>query len=149
MENALALLPVLALLVAIVDFSTAIFIRNTVQYAVRQGVRYAITSQTMAGMGQDASIKAVVRQNSMGFLDFLSPDRDGASLVSITYYDSQTMAPLTGLGSNAGGNIVVVAANNLSWSWMVPLLRNAAPLRFSVASSDVMEASPGGIPPTR
>jgi hypothetical protein len=33
---------------------------------VREGVRYAIASQTMTGMGQDASIKSVVQQNAMG-----------------------------------------------------------------------------------
>jgi Flp pilus assembly protein TadG len=148
-ESALATLPLLALLWGILDISFAIFIKNTMQFAVRQGVRYAVTSRTMQGMGQDASIKTAVKTYSLGLLDALSPTHDGMNQITITYYDPVTLVPVTGAGSNAGGNIVVVAATGLSWAWMIPLMRNATPLQFSVASADVMEASPVGGPPTR
>jgi hypothetical protein len=148
-EGALAILPLLAVLFAVVDLSIAIFVKNTVQFAVCQGVRYAVTSQTRAGMGQDDSIKTVVQSYTMGLLDTLSPDHVGKNRISITYYDPLALAPVAGAGSNIGGNIVVVSATGLSWAWMVPLLRGASPLQYSVSSADIMEATPVAGAPTR
>jgi hypothetical protein len=111
------------------------------QFAVCEGVRYAITSQTRAGMGQDADIKAVVQAYTLGFLDCLSPDRHGSNRIAITYYDPVSLAVVTGVGSNAGGNIVVVSASGLSWTWMLPLLHDRAPLAFSASSAAIMEAT--------
>jgi hypothetical protein len=148
-DSALATLPLLALFCGVLDFAVAIFLKNTTLFAVRQGVRYAVTSQTMAGKGHDASIKTTVKTYSMGVLDALSPDHDGTNRIAIQYYDPVTLAELTGPGSNAGGNIVVISATGLSWAWMVPLLRDSTPLQFSVASADLMEASPSGGPPAR
>ena len=143
------MLPLLALMFAILDLSIAIFARNTVQFAVCQGVRYAVTSQTLPGLGQDASIKSVVQGYTLGFLSYLSPDHTPSNRISITYYDPVSLAPVAGAGSNVGGNIVVVTASGLSWAWMVPLLRGAAPLTFSVSSADIMEATPLAGAPTR
>lgn len=148
-EGALALLPLVAVMFGALDVSVAILVRNTMQFAVRQGVRYAVTSQTMPGMGQDRSIQTVVRRHSMGFLDFMSPGTDPLDRIAVAYYDPATLAPVAGTGSNSGGNIVVVTAGGLSWAWLVPLLRNAAPLQFSVSSADVMEATPLAGPPQR
>jgi len=148
-ESSFALLPLLALLFGVIDIGFAVFVRNTMQFAVRQGVRYAVTSQTMPGMGQDLSIKTVVNTYAMGLLDGLSPTHDGLSQISITYYDPVSLAPLTGPGSNIGGNIVVVSCTGLSWAWMAPLLRSTAPMQFSVSSADIMEATPLAGPPSR
>ncbi|SRR5579871_151343 len=148
-EAGLAMLPLMAFFFGIVDVSFAVFIKNTLLFSVRQGVRYAVTSQTMTGMGQDASIKATVRQYSGGLVDALSPNQNGANQITITYYDPVSLAAVTGTNSNIGGNIVVVSISGLSWAWMVPLWRNATPLQFAVASADVMEATPLGGAPTR
>ena len=148
-EGALAILPLWAVLFGVVDLSVAIFVQNTVQFAVCQGVRYAVTSQTLTGMGQDDSIKTVVQGYTLGFLDYLSPDHIGKNRIAITYYNPVTMTAVSGAGSNVGGNIVVVAATGLSWAWMVPLLRSAAPLTFSVSSADIMEATPLAGAPAR
>src|SRR5215813_7950746 len=52
----------------LVDLSLAICVRSTLQHAVREGVRYAITGQNSPGPCQDDSIKAVVKKNSLGFM---------------------------------------------------------------------------------
>ena len=148
-EMAFALLPTIAFLMGIFDVSFAIFVKSTLQFAVRQGVRYAITSQTMAGLGQDNSIKTVIINDTMGLLNTMSPNQNGMQQINITYYNPVTLLPVTGVGSNIGGNIVVVTASGLSWAWMFPLLRSATPLQFSAASADVMEGSPIGGPPAR
>src|ERR1017187_4495642 len=149
MEGPLALLPMLAILFAVMDLSIALFVKNMAQFAVCQGVRYAITSQTKSGMGQDASIKAVVKGYTLGFLDCLSPDHIGGNRITITYYDPVSLAAVAGVGSNAGGNVVVVSASGLSWAWMVPLLHDRAPLAFSVSSAAIMEATPIAGAPAR
>ena len=149
MEGPLALLPMLAILFAVMDLSIALFVKNMAQFAVCQGVRYAITSQTKSGMGQDASIKAVVKGYTLGFLDCLSPDHIGGNRITITYYDPVSLAAVAGVGSNAGGNVVVVSASGLSWAWMVPLLHDRAPLAFSVSSAAIMEATPLAGAPAR
>jgi Flp pilus assembly protein TadG len=148
-EGALTILPLLAVLFGVLDLSIAIFVKNTAQFAVCQGVRYAVTSQTMTGMGQDDSIKTVVQGYTLGFLDALSPDHVGKNRLSVTYYDPLALTAVAGVGSNSGGNIVVVSASGLSWAWMVPLLRSATPLQFSVSSADIMEATPVAGAPAR
>jgi TadE-like protein len=148
-ESTFTLLPLLALLFGVIDIAFAIFVKNTMQFAVRQGVRYAVTSQTLSGMGQDLSIKTVVDTYSMGLLDGMSANHDGMASISINYFDPISLSQLNGAGSNVGGNIVVVSCNGLSWAWMVPLLRNSAPMRFSVSSADIMEATPVAGAPAR
>jgi Flp pilus assembly protein TadG len=146
LEGSLVILPLMAIGFALLDFPLAIFFQNTLRNAVREGVRFAITQQTGGG-GQDAAIKAVVERNSLGFLN----DTDitaGNSTFSITYYDKSTLTAVTGAGSNAQGNICVVACS-IQRSWMVPIWRSAGIFTMSASSSDVMEAPPGGVLPTR
>lgn len=145
LEGALALPPLFMILFATIDFSMALLMRNTAQAAVREGVRYAVTGQTMSGMGQDASIRQVIENNSLGFIT----SSNAASLVTINYYNPSTLVLQTGTGSNAAGNIVQVQISGLSWAWMVPYGRGATPLQFTVTSADIVEANSTGIPPTR
>ena len=165
MEGAFVLVPFLSLFFALMDFSMAIFLKNTMQFSVRQGVRYAITSQTGAtpvsysndtdyvpGSGQDVAIKNTVVSNAFGYLHYAAPSGSGRpcsgrACITIRYFDPITLAEQFGTGSNAGGNVVQVTAQNLTWAWMIPLMRSASTFNFTVSSADVMEASPtSGIP---
>ena len=92
LEAALVFLPLIAILFALMDFSVAIFVKNVLFHAVREGVRYAVTQQTGAG-GQDAAIKAVVQTNAMGFLN----GARGLAYISITYHDAKTGAVAVGV----------------------------------------------------
>jgi Flp pilus assembly protein TadG len=158
-EAAVIFLPFMALFFALFDFGMALFLTNTMQFAVRQGVRYAVTAQVMTGLGQDASIKSTVDSSSFGFLSYLAPGSPktvcaGEACITITYYHQDTsvspstLTAVTGTGSNAAGNVVQVTASGLQYSWMIPLLRANTPLNISVSSADIMEAQPNG-PPTR
>jgi Flp pilus assembly protein TadG len=139
-EGALVIVPLMAILFALMDFAVAIFVQNVLRHAVRESVRFAVTQQTGAG-GQDAAIKTVAQNESMGFLS-------DVSTVSITYYD-KTLTQVTGVGSNGQGNICVVAITGYPWSWFAPVLRANTALAFNVTSSDVMEAPPNGVLPGR
>jgi Flp pilus assembly protein TadG len=133
-----------AITFAIMDYGVAIFVQNVLYNAVREGVRYAVTQQTNSGH-QDTDIKAVVQSNSMGFLSGSS----GASYISITYYNPKTLATVTGVGSNAGGNICMVSVNSFPITWFAPVWRASGKFAMSANSSDIMEAPPGGTIPSR
>src|SRR5580698_4239366 len=144
-ELALVLLPLCALVFLILDIAWAFYVKATLQNAVREGVRYAITSQTMTGMGQDASIKTVVQQNAMGLLSGTT----GVALIDVQYYLPNTLQPVSGVASNQGGNIVEVSVQGYSLPPLGPILRNPAPLSLGAQAFDRMEGSPGGVPPSR
>jgi len=142
-ESAFVLVPLFALIFAIVDFGLAIFVRSTLQHAVREGTRYAITYQTKVGMSHDQSIKSVVQANAMGFLD----GAEGAAKIHIRYYNPTTFLEVT---ANAPGNLVEISVEGFTWGWLAPLLRNPAPLQIVTRASDRMEGLPGGqFPPPR
>jgi Flp pilus assembly protein TadG len=147
-EGAFVFLPMMALLFAMLDFPLAIFIQNTLREAVREGVRFAITQQTGPN-GQDAAIQAVVEGYSMGFLtDAALVASPPTETFTITYYDGQTLNAVTGIGSNAGGNICVVTAS-INHTWMAPVWQSIQLINLTGSSSDVMEPPPGGVIPAR
>ncbi len=152
LEMALCLLPFLAIVFLTMSVAWAVYVKANLQHAVAEGVRYAITSQTMPGLGQDASIKTVVQQNSMGLLN-----AGNLSKVAIQYYlVDPTTGALAPTNSNLGGNIVEVSIVGYVSNPLMPILswgQNAGPGNtpnfFTVSASDRMEGSPGGIPPQR
>ena len=160
LESALIIMPMLALLCAIIDFSMANFFRNTLLEGVREGTRYAITGQTGAGGNacQDASVKYIVQQYSVGLLN----GPTGLSKISINYYDPVTLADVSAAAnSNGEGHVVQVSVNGVSWTWMlsgiwqnVDAVRHGAGTNYTglsigAASSDLVEPPPGGSPPCR
>lgn len=148
-ELALVLVPLMALMFAIVDFSMPIFLKSMFTAAVREGCRFGIAYQ-MNYKGttyttQTASIKAVVQDYSMGFLSGTS-----ANKISVNYYSQASpFSLLTGSGANNPGNILEVTVNAYSWVPIVPLWRASTPLSISAISSDRLEGLPAGTsPPT-
>ena len=143
MEVSLIFLPLFAILLALFDFSTALFLRATMQNAVREGVRYAVTYQTSSGMCQDASIKEVVKSSSVGFLGSADDSK-----IKVRYYDPASVGTeLTGAGSNGPGNVVEIGVEGYTWSWIAPLWRTASPFNINVYAADRMEGLAGGTSP--
>ena len=144
LEFGLVLVPMLALLFVTIDIAWAIFARSTLQFAVREGVRYAVTGQTLTGMGQVSSIKTVVQSNAIGLLN----GTDGLSKIQVNFYTADTLQDVSTVpGGNVGGNLVQVSVQGFPWFPLFPLLRSATPLTFSALSADRMEATPPGGPP--
>ena len=149
-EATLVLLFLFALIFLLLDLSWAMFAKVTLQHAVRAGVRYAVTSQTSTdgngnALGQVDSIKQVVATQSMGFLT----SGDVESMVTVTFYavNGGGPSPISGSGSNASGNLVVVSVNNYQVTPFGPLLRSTVPVSFTVSAGDLIEPSPNGPPP--
>ena len=143
LEAAFVFLPLIAILFALMDFSIAIFVKNVLFHAVREGVRYGVTQQT-GTTGQDAAIKAVVQTNAMGFLNGDS----GLAYISVTYHDAKTGAVAVGVNSNSGGNICVVSVTAFPWAYFAPVWRSSS-ASFTATSSDAMESPPNGVLPSR
>jgi Flp pilus assembly protein TadG len=65
-EFTLVLLPFLGFTFLILNIAYAVYQRSTIQHAVAQGVRYAVTSATSTGLGARSSIQKVVQSNAFG-----------------------------------------------------------------------------------
>lgn len=147
LEAALVFLPLFALIFAIVDFGFAMFLRSTFQHAVREGCRYAVTSQVSVGMGHDASIGQVVKYHSLGFLNSSSVGSGGGCTICIRYFDPDTGNEVA---ANAPGNVVQVSIENYGWSWMAPIWRTSSGLVITARAADRMEGlGPGRLSPAR
>ena len=92
-EFSLALLPLLALLLLCVDVAWSIFARATLQNAAREGARFAVTGQILAGNScLGSSIQQVVAQNSFGFV----PPKKASSYVTVSYFRRRIYHPSPG-----------------------------------------------------
>jgi Flp pilus assembly protein TadG len=146
LESVFTVLPTFALILAFVDFGLVLFRWSTLQNAVREGCRYAITYQTGA-QGQDAAIEAVVQQFSMG----LVTSTDSPQHIFVNYYAPTNLTtPIPfGSGGNVPGNVVEVSVQNVSWPWLAPLSgtfvgNTRTPITLNVYSSDIMNGYPAG-----
>ncbi len=153
-EMAFTLIPTIAILVAFVDFGLVLFRWSTLQNAVREGARYAITFQRDAAhsLGQTASIQQVVEKKSMGSVH----RTDSPQHIFVCY--ATTVAPNTCIpsGGNVPGNIVEVSVKNVTWSWLAPLsgsyssavapfFRSRSPFNLNVYSADILGGYPVGV----
>jgi Flp pilus assembly protein TadG len=138
LEATLVIIPMLLLTFMMLDLSMVIFIRTTMQEAVRVGDRYAITGQNTIGPCQDDSIKYVVQKNAAGLL---------TSTANKAYIHVQFVNPQTGgQGTNAYGNIVNVKIEGYKYSAIAPFERLNFPLYIWAEASDMMEPLSGGSP---
>ena len=144
-EFSLVLIPLLLIAFVMMNVAWMFFAKASLQFAVQTGVRFAVTGTVKQGLGQDASIKKIVQDNAMGFLN------GSEGLITITFYSPGNLAlPLSGAGSNAGGNIVKVSVDGLQLPVLAPMLGYAAN-RFTLSAnaSDITESSPNGTAPAR
>jgi Flp pilus assembly protein TadG len=151
LEGAFTILPTFALIFAFVDFGLLLFRWATLQNAVREGCRYAITFQTVTGDGQDASIESVVQQYAMGIVSTTDNPQD----IFVKYYTTSNLTTPVASGGNVPGNIVEVSVQGVSWSWIAPLsgsygggvpfFRNSTPITLNIYSSDILGGFPAGV----
>ena len=155
LEFTLVMLPMLGFLFLTLDVAWAGYTRATLQYAVEQGVRYAITSQTMTGLGQKDSIRTVVQQNAFGRLGANTAATQWSS-IQVHFY----LPDGTDVSSTVGGNgeqngiypLVEVSVEALSQKTFMPTIKlpglgTLSPIVMSARAWDRMEASPTSGPP--
>jgi Flp pilus assembly protein TadG len=150
-EASFTLLPTFAIIIAFVDFGLVLYRWSTLQNAVREGARYAVTFQTAAGFGQDASIRKIVEQHSMG----LVKSSDNPQKIKVNYYSPSNLNTALSPGGNIPGNVVQVSVEGISWPWLaplsgsfgsnIPMIRDNPAINLSVYSADILGGYPVGV----
>jgi len=102
-------------LLALVEMSLMFFTTLTMQYAVREGARFAITGQSGAGSQQRyAAVIAKIRDSSLGMYDRVKP----VISVNGTAYSSNTYS--NGMFGSAGS--IMVLQLDSTWQVTTPVL---------------------------
>jgi Flp pilus assembly protein TadG len=168
LELVFLLMPALALICGFLDIGMVLFTWNTLQNAVREGTRYAITYQVDSSGSQTTSIKDTVSAWAMGLVKASSTSGSGANApyINVNFYTPPTVANPNGsllpatANANAPGNIVEVSIRNYPYAWMAPFsgavssstatsfyATPGSKLTIAVYSADVLGGTPvGGIP---
>lgn len=151
-ESAFTLIPTFALIFAFIDFGLMLYRWSSLQNAVREGVRYAITFRTSTSppLGQVESIKAIVERNSMGLVHA----NDSPQHIFVKFYTKTAPDTAIATGGNVPGNIVEVSVQNVSYGWIAPLsgsygggipfFRSTAPINLKVYAFDILGGYPVG-----
>ena len=127
----------------VMDLSMLLFVRSTLQQAVREGVRYGVTGrQYGSNTYLNDSIRQVVQAEALGLLNGTA----GACKIQINYVNPDSGAASTG----TQGDVLMVSVNSYNYTPLGAVLRRADPFSISVSSSDVLERCPvGGCPITQ
>ncbi len=160
MELVFFLFPTLAIICGFLDIGMALFVWNTLQNAVREGTRYAITYQVDSNGTQIRSVQDTVASWSMNLVQATTTSGN-PGYIAVTFYTPPTPTNpsgtlVTGANSNAPGNIVQVSVPNFPYKWMAPFSGTfwggfyASPgssFGISVVSADVLGGAPvTGVP---
>ena len=139
-EFALAATLFLTVLFAIIDFAQLFWVNLTMQHAVREGARYAVTGRTdgldpsYPGPAGDRCSAAVemIREQSMGLFDRVSANVTFGSVA-----DDGTITPIPSSGCYSAGQIIVVQVDSSAQvltPFMLPLFPDGA-YKFSVSTT--------------
>ena len=126
-EFTLAFLPLLAVMFVLVDSAWAIFVKSTLEYAVRAGVRQGITitgtQATAASSNQTAMVKAIVQENALGLLSGAA----GLAKIKVNYFlppAPNSNGAMTDVSNqtdgNAGLNVMQVSVQGYALPSLTP-----------------------------
>ncbi len=154
---------ILGFIYMILDISWMVFTRATLQYAAREGCRYAAAngydnptySPANTAANETASILTTVEANSLGFLSATTPACTGATppatgfavtpCISVTWYSPAALnTPLTTGGTpdvNESPNVVEVDIVQFPQTPLFGIFTRdvISTFYFNAASADVME----------
>lgn len=133
------------LLIGVIEFAIVFYTTLTMQYAVREAARYAITGRTdkdpaTANQQRYLAVLQQLRNNSMGMYDTVNPviSVNGTTYASTSAYASNMFG--------AAGEIVVLRVD-CSWKIATPIVASLFPdgvYKFTVATTMMNESFPGG-----
>ena len=154
MEFTLTLLPFLAMIFVLLDVSWAVFVKSTLEFAVRAGVRSGITitgtQAESAGSDLTTMVKSIVQQKSLGILN----GPDGLSKIKVRYFQPPadgSSGPAVDVSGSANGNtppnIMQVSIEGFSLPALVPRIFgwkqsvDNAGTTIGVVAADIIEPS--------
>lgn len=117
------------LVIGVIEFSLVFFTTLTMQYAVREGARYATTGRNDGTNTQLVSVMNVIRSNSAGYLDSVCP----VLSVNGTAHTSSNSGTLLG-----GPGDVIVLRLDCTWKLATPIVAAVFPngeYKFAVAAT--------------
>ncbi|MBS1856021.1 MAG: pilus assembly protein [Acidobacteria bacterium] len=157
-EFALSLIPYLAVITVLCDASWSIFVKATLQSAVRNGVRTGITitgtQATAASETLTQMVKDVVQNTALGLLSGTS----GRAYIQVHYLAQDSSSPSgvtdvsTQANGNAPGNLMQVSVSAYPVGALMPRIYGLFipvdnnPALITVVSADRIEPS-GDVPP--
>lgn len=142
----------LLLLLGIIDLALMFWVNLAMQYAVREGARYAVTGQrdldpNSAAQQRYLAVIEKIKRSSMGVYDQLQPQitvtnygNDGSHPATTTYDPAAPSSTVFG----GPGDIIVLQLVNCSWhrlTVLAPLFKDGT-YTFSVATTMRNEAFP-------
>jgi Flp pilus assembly protein TadG len=122
-EFALAVLVLFTFVFAFIDFGVMFYVNLTMQHAVREGVRQAITGNSTGGDRRSLLI-STIRNYSNGLYDKnRNPQKD--PVVSVITPSAATYANYTGTRVNDTGRPDDIITVSLTYSWplLTPILK--------------------------
>ena len=123
----------LILMLVFAQASLYIWTKATLNFAVRQAVRYGVTGLVSDGRGHDESIRAAAARNAVGLANAQALD----SRVEIEYFDPRGMPT----DRNDGRNTMVVSVKEYPVPVFVPgLFGKLSTLPVSVSAVGRMQA---------
>ena len=154
-EITLYIMPTFATIFGFLDIGMILFTWNTMQNAVREGVRYAITYQMN---GATTHRQAIKNKTAQWMIGWVSATETSATAGTLPYVDVLFYQPggSVAVNSNATGNVIEVSIKNYPYKYMAPFSGSfSSPFyatpgsQFTLASyaTDVMGGTPGSTPP--
>lgn len=124
-EFAFVAILLLGLLFAIVDLATLFYVNLTMQHAVREGTRYAITGRSDLGADRRSALIEKIKEQSMGLYDknLHTPRDPSISVIRPTgiTFSNYSGTPTTGDPGKSDETIVV--SLTYTWPLMTPLMK--------------------------
>jgi len=136
------ILPIfLLLMIGVIEMSIVFFTTLTMQYAVREGARYAVTGQSnldpnKANPQRYLAVIQQIKNSSMGLYDSVSP---------VIVVNNTTYAAATSYNANMFGSPgqIIVLQMNCTWELATPLLAqffSDGKYHFTVAATMLNES---------
>jgi len=109
---------------ALIDLSVMFYVQLTMQRAVREGARYAVTGQTGDSGDRRAELVRKIKEGSMGLYDKNDlPQKDPTVSVVTTsstqYFDNYTGTPVSDTGKP---NDIIIVSLPYAWPLMTPFV---------------------------
>ena len=154
LEFTFVFLPMMAMVLVLLDAAWGIFVKSTLEYAVRAGVRYGITvtgtQASTAGSDLTAMVKAVVQRNALGLLGGDS----GLAKIKVHYFQPPapgSTAAAVDVSAQSNGNaplnIMQVSIQGFGLRALVPRLfglgqrPDATGTQIAAIAADLIEPS--------
>lgn len=122
LEFALTVLVLFTVLFALIDFAVMFYVNLTMQHAVREGARYAITGQ--GGNNRKSEMVARVRQASNNFYEKNASGAEPAVSI-VTPTDAAAFSNYTGRPVDDTGkpDEIIIVTLNYAWPLLTPVLK--------------------------